>query len=265
MAVASSQWSAIKSADAIKVDWTAGPTAGVSEKDLMTEGERLVKKKTGGTLFVNEGDVDQAAESALHSIEATYRTSTALHFQLEPVNCTAEFKNDTWHMHCGSQWQSLILPVLAKSLEVEESQIVLHQYYLGGGFGRRLWGDYILPAALTSKALGKPVKSVFTREDDARFDCVRSPSVCRFTASFDHNKQLSGIDHAAAAGWPTLSMAPGFMGEGVDGNGKFDPFSSQPLLEQRFHLVYFFQPFLYRIKLMKKTMRQTIRTVLKLD
>jgi len=225
-AVASNQWAAIKSADAIKVKWQAGPTAKVSEKDLWAEGDRLVNQKDGGTLFVNEGDIHQAKTNAVETFEATYRTGSVLHFQLEPVNTTAEFKDGTWHMHCGNQWQSLVLPILAKSLEVEESQIVLHQYYLGGGFGRRLFGDYILPAALTAKALGKPVKAVFTREDDARFDCVRSPSVSKFTAMFGEEKQLSGIDHAAAAGWPTLSMAPGFMGTGLDGNGQFDPFSS---------------------------------------
>jgi len=54
---------------------------------------------------------------------------------------------------------------------------------------------------------------------------VRSPSVAKFDASFDADGALTGIEHAAAAGWPTLSMAPGFMGDGVDGNGKFDGFS----------------------------------------
>jgi CO/xanthine dehydrogenase Mo-binding subunit len=225
MAVASNQWSAIKSANAIRVDWDPGPTAAVSEQEIMAEGERLVGTQDSGTLFVNEGDVRQAAENASQTLEATYRTGTVLHFQLEPVNATVEFKDDTWHVHTGNQWQSLIIPVLAKALEVEESQLVLHQYYLGGGFGRRLYGDYILPAALTSKALGKPVKSVFTREDDARFDCVRSVSVSKFSATMNEQKQLTGIDHAAAAGWPTLAMAPGFLGDGVDGNGKFDPFS----------------------------------------
>jgi isoquinoline 1-oxidoreductase beta subunit len=225
MAVASNQWSAIKSANAINVDWEPGPTAAVSEQDLMAEGERLVGQKDSGTLFVNEGDISQAAEHASQTLEATYRTGTVLHFQLEPVNATVEFKDDTWHVHTGNQWQSLIIPVLAKALEVEESQLVLHQYYLGGGFGRRLFGDYILPAALTSKALGKPVKTVFTREDDAHFDCVRSASVSKFSATMNEQKQLTGIEHAAAAGWPTLAMAPGFLGDGVDGKGKFDSFS----------------------------------------
>jgi CO/xanthine dehydrogenase Mo-binding subunit len=223
--IASNQWAAIKSANAMRVEWAAGPTTSVSDRELLAEGQRLVNSKDSGVLFVNEGDVDLAAQQAAHTLEATYLTAPVLHFQMEPVNATVEFKDGVWHVHTGNQWQSLILPVLAKALQVEESRIVLHQYYLGGGFGRRLFGDYILPAALTAKALGKPVKTVFTREDDARFDCLRSPSVARLAATFDQDKHLTGIDHAAAAGWPTLSMAPGFLGDSVDKKGKFDPFS----------------------------------------
>ncbi len=225
MAIADNQWSAIKSANALKVDWTAGPTATISEYDLQAENERLADQEEGGTLFVNEGDVVQAAEAAAQKIEATYRTGTAMHFQLEPVNATVEFREGTWHVHTGNQAQSFILPTLAKSLQVEESQVVLHQYYLGGGFGRRLYGAYILPAALTAKAIGKPVKAVFTREDDARFDCVRSASAAKLTACFDEDNQLTGIDHSVAAGWPTVSILPGFLGDGLDGKGKFDPFA----------------------------------------
>ena len=224
--LADSQWGAMQAADAVKVDWTPGPTKNVGEADLMAEGERLVAGSEGAALFFAEGDLESAAEGADHAIDARYRTGTVLHFQLEPVNAVAEQRNGTWHIHTGNQWQSLILPILAQALEVPEDRIVLHQYYLGGGFGRRLFGDYTLPAALTAKAIGKPVKLVYAREDDARFDCVRSPSVSRLTAHFDAQKRLHGIDHAIAAGWPTLAMAPGFMGDGLDGLGKFDPFSA---------------------------------------
>ena len=72
---------------------------------------------------------------------------------------------------------NLILPVLAKALGRSQDKIVLRSYLLGGGFGRRLDGDYAVPAALAAKAFGKPVKMVCTRADDMRFDCPRSPSV----------------------------------------------------------------------------------------
>ena len=84
----------------------------------------------------------------------------------------------------------------------------------------------MIPAALAAKELGKPVKIVFQRPDDSRFDCCRSASVARLDASFDADGNVTGIEHAMAAGWPTLAMAPGFMPDAVDGNGKYDPFAT---------------------------------------
>ncbi len=118
-----------------------------------------------------------------------------------------------------------MLPTLAGVLGITADDVVIHQYYLGGGFGRRLWGDYMIPAALAAQELGKPVKVVFRREEDARLDCVRSPSVQQMDASLDADGNLTAIEHAAAAGWPTLSLLPDFLGVGVDGEGKYDGFS----------------------------------------
>ena len=223
--LADDYWSAVKSAGALKVDWSPGPTADVSEQVILAEGRRLVADRGEGSLVVDDGDVDAARDSAAGRMDATYTTASALHFTLEPVNAVAEYSDGKWHIYTGNQWQSLILPVLARALEVDETDIVIHQYYLGGGFGRRLFGDYILPAALAAKARSTPVKVVFTREDDCRFDCLRSPSVQRLEATFDDSGNVSSVEHAAAAGWPTLAMAPGFLGDGANDSGKFDPFS----------------------------------------
>ncbi len=225
LAIADSFPAAMKAADAMQVTWNAGETASVSEADIMAEGERLVAAKDTGTLFVDHGDTPAALADAADSLSGVYRTHAALHFTLEPQNALVEFKDGVCHVHAGNQWQSLIMPVLAQSLGIEESAIKLHTYYLGGGFGRRLFGDQMIPAAHAARALGKPVKMVMTRPSDSQFDCARSPSVVQLDAAFDADGQLTGIEHAAAAGWPTLSMAPGFMGPGVDGNGKFDGFS----------------------------------------
>lgn len=225
LAIASDYPAAIKAADALKVSWDEGPGVNVSEQDILQEGEQLCADPEAGALFVDDGNVREAREKAASSHTAVYRTASALHFPLEPMNAIAEFSDSKWHIHAGNQWQSLILPVLAKALEVPETDIVLHQYFLGGGFGRRLFGDYMLPAALAAKQLGKPVKVVFTRSDDSRFDCIRSPSVQQFEASFDSDNGVTGIEHAAAAGWPTLSMAPGFLGDGLNDTGKWDGFS----------------------------------------
>jgi len=217
--------SAMKAADAVVIDWEAGPTANVSEADIFAEGASLVADRSAGTRFVDEGDVTAAQAAAADSFSATYRTGTAMHYTLEPVNALVEIVDGKCHVHAGNQFRAAMLPTLAGVLGMEADDIVIHQYYLGGGFGRRLWGDYMIPAALAAQELGKPVKLVFQREDDSRLDCVRSPSVQQLDASYDADGNLTGIEHAAAAGWPTKSLLPSFLGTGVDGKGKFDGFS----------------------------------------
>lgn len=225
VALADSFWAAKKAADAIRVDWTAGPTSSVGEEDLLARGEEVARAGTG-PVFVDEGDADGFLAEAESTIEALYRTHTALHFTLEPQNAVAHFAEGKWHLHAGNQWQSLIIPLLAGALQVAESDIVIHTYYLGGGFGRRLFGDCMLPAALASKAIGKPVKVVFTREDDSRIDCVRSPSVQHLRGALDDSGAVQAVKHTAVAGWPTQAMAPGFMMDGHNDSGKIDPFSA---------------------------------------
>ena len=91
-------------------------------------------------------------------------------------------------------------------------------------FGRRLNGDYAIPAAFAAKALGETVKMVLRRADDARFDSVRSPSVQTLRMTFDTANKVNAMEHNAAAGWPTQVMAAFFMPKGTNGE-PYDPFA----------------------------------------
>ncbi|MDB5457406.1 MAG: aldehyde oxidase and xanthine dehydrogenase molybdopterin binding, partial [Caulobacter sp.] len=225
MVIAQSYPAAIKAADLVKVSWAAGPGASVSEQDLQDHAAQLIAKTDGGSvLATGGGDTAAAFKAAKSKIEQTYTTSTVLHFQLEPVNALAFEKDGVFEVHTGNQWQSLILPTLAKALDRPETSIVMRTYLIGGGFGRRLNGDYAVPAALAAKALGKPVKMVLTRADDSHFDSVRSPSVQTLRMAFGDEGQVTGMEHHAAAGWPTQVMIPVFMPKGENG-APYDPFA----------------------------------------
>jgi isoquinoline 1-oxidoreductase subunit beta len=227
MVIAETYPAAIRAANAVEVDWTSGPTATVSEKDIQNHAAQLIAQPDAGALLNDTGDYDTAAafRAAKLTLEQTYTTATVLHFQLEPVNALAFEKDGVFEVHAGNQWQTLILPTLAKALDRPETSIVMRSYLLGGGFGRRLNGDYTVPAALAAKALGRPVKMVLTRADDARFDSVRSPSVQTLRMAFGEGGQVTAMEHHAAAGWPTQVVAPSFMIKGVAG-APVDPFAS---------------------------------------
>ena len=221
---ADSFMAASSAAEQVKVVWTSGTAASVSEADIQARGLKLISDPAGGSLVVEDAAVDAAFSLAKSIIEHDYSTATVLHFQLEPLNALAFEKDGRWEIHTGNQWQSLILPTLAKALGVAEAQVVMRTYLIGGGFGRRLNGDYAVPAALASKALGRPVKLVWTRADDVLFDSPRSPSVQRVRMAFDATGQVTGMQHHASAGWPTQVMVPSFMPKGKNGE-PYDPFA----------------------------------------
>ncbi|MGZ6037198.1 MAG: molybdopterin cofactor-binding domain-containing protein [Phenylobacterium sp.] len=225
MVYATSFVAANRAADLVKVTWKSGDSAKVSEADIQARAAALIADPKAGSMVLDDKGVDAAFASARKKLEATYTTSTALHFQMEPINALAFEKDGVFEIHTGNQWQSLVLPWLAKALGRPEDKIVLRTYLLGGGFGRRLNGDYAVGAALASKAIGgKPVKMVCTRPDDVRFDSPRSASVQVVKMAFGDGGKVIAMDHAASAGWPTEVMAPFFMPRGVNGVA-YDPFA----------------------------------------
>lgn len=224
VAIASTYSAAIRAADLLKVDWTPGETINVSEKDVIDHGRTQIDRKEGGVMVFDDKGVDSTFAAAASVFSQDYTCASVMHYQLEPTNALAFEKDGIFEIHAGNQWQSLILPTLAKALGRPEKSIVLRSYLLGGGFGRRLNGDYMIPAALASKALGKPVKLILTRSDDMQFDSFRSPSIQRIRIALDDRKAITAMEYHASAGWPTQVMAPAFMPKGVDGK-PYDPFA----------------------------------------
>jgi isoquinoline 1-oxidoreductase subunit beta len=213
-----------RAADLVKVEWSTPDAAHMSEHDLQRHAKDLISKKNGGALVVDDPGVDAAFAAAKQTLERTYTTSTVMHFSLEPINGLAFDKDGVFEVHTGNQWQTVALPWLAKALGRSQDTIVLRTYLIGGGFGRRLDGDYAVPVALAAKAIGQPVKTISTRSDDMRFDCPRSPSVQQLRMAFGNGGEVTAMEHQAAAGWPTAVIAPSFMSKDKHGV-EYDPFA----------------------------------------
>jgi isoquinoline 1-oxidoreductase subunit beta len=220
---ATSYPAAIRAADLVKVDWTAGDAVQVSEQDILDYGTKQIGTSRSGALLVDDPVFESAFHAARSTLERTYTTGSVLHAQLEPVNALAFEKDGRFEIHTGNQWQSLVLPMLAQALRLPEERIIMRTYAVGGGFGRKLNGDYAVPAALAAKALGRPVKLVLTRPDDMRFDSFRSPSIQKLRLAFDAQGKVTAMEHHASAGWPTAVMAPAEMPKTADGT-PYDPF-----------------------------------------
>ncbi len=226
VAVATSYPAAKKAAEALKVTYDKGPYATVSDQTLIDEAKRLQKDGSSGQLFVKKGDQAAAIAGAAKVLEAEYFTSINIHAPLEPMNALAYEKDGVWHVHSGNQFASRTGGIAAGALGIDPKHVVVHQYFIGGGFGRRLDADMVIPAVLASKAVAKPVKLIYGREDDMAMDFTRPLTYQKVQAGLDANGKLVGLAHDVVCAWPTARWGiPDFLTPSVDKKGPLDGFT----------------------------------------
>ena len=225
VAVAANYPAAKKAAEALKVSYDKGPTANVSDQTLIDEAKRLQKADGSGQFFIKKGDPAAAIGGAAKVLEAEYLTSINIHAPLEPMNAVAYEKDGVWHIHTGNQFATRTGGIAAAALGVDPKHVVLHQYFLGGGFGRRLDGDMVIPAALASKAVGKPVKLIYAREDDMAMDFTRPLTYQKVKAGLDTDGRLVGLAHDVVCAWPSERWGTQFLAPAVDKKGPLDAFT----------------------------------------
>src|SRR5229473_3838687 len=226
VAVATTYDAAKKAAEALKVTYDKGPYATVSDQTLIDEAKRLQKDGSSGQLFVKKGDQAAAIAGAAKVLEAEYFTSINIHAPLEPMNALAYEKDGVWHVHSGNQFASRTGGIAAGALGIDPKNVVVHQYFIGGGFGRRLDADMVVPAVLAAKAVGKPVKVIYAREDDMAMDFTRPLTYQKVQAGLDANGKLVGLAHDVVCAWPTARWGiPDFLTPSVDKKGPLDGFT----------------------------------------
>ena len=135
VAVASTYEGAKAAAAALKITYDNGPNAKVSDQTLIDEARRLQADPAGGQLFVSAGDPATAIGGAAKVLEAEYLTSINIHAPLEPMNALAYEKDGVWHIHTGNQFATRTGGIAAGALGVDPKNVVLHQYFIGGGCG----------------------------------------------------------------------------------------------------------------------------------
>ncbi len=205
---------AIKGRDALNVQWDKGAlpemdTAYV-EKSLMDD---LNKPASS---VVKTGDAAKVIGEAAKKVEATYYVPCVAHVTMEPMNCTASVTADKCEIWAPTQIQTAPLAIGSKITGLPMDKIDVHTTFLGCGLGRRARPDFVAEAVILSKALGKPVKVVWTREEDIKYDAFRAPASHKIEAGLDAQGQLVGWSHKVVSPSILKDIRPEMIKDGVD-------------------------------------------------
>ena len=210
--LADGYWAAQQGREELVLDWDKGDFATVSTESVSKRLHDALSRP--GAVARADGDVSTAAA---RSIEATYEAPYLAHACMEPMNCTAWVRADGAEIWAGTQGPGPHQGAVAAITGLPLEKVKVNTMYLGGGFGRRFAGDFVVGATLLSKLSGKPVKLVYSREDDMRAMFFRPASVTAFRAGLDGTGKP--VSFSAKVASQALTIAAGFATElknGVD-------------------------------------------------
>jgi len=197
--IANSMETAFKAKKSLQIQWSKGVKAEnynsieAFEKYVSIAGDAGVKGRT----IKNEGNTLEALQNAEKTFSSDYKNDFAYHAQMEPLNAVVSVSDDgsSAELWVGSQAPASARSAAAKALGLDESKVEIHHCYLGGGFGRRSMSGYVSEAATLAKKAGKPLKLVWTREDDIAYGAFRPMSVQRMQAGVDKIGNIVGWSH----------------------------------------------------------------------
>jgi len=181
--IGNSTWAVLQGRKQLKIEWNDGPHAGYTTAPF--KAALLEKVKRSAKVARNLGNVDAEFAKGGTVMEAAYYTPMAAHASMEPPAAVAEFRNGKAEIWCPTQNPQAAQETVAAALGIDKNNVICHVTLLGGGFGRKSKPDYAAEAAILAKQLGKPVKVVWTREDDIHHDFYHTTAAVYHKATVD--------------------------------------------------------------------------------
>ena len=180
--VADGYWHAQRGWAALDAQWSGDGREAISQDDIYAQFRRDLDAADagGGDVEAEEGAVDQALAGAAQRRDAEYEAPFLAHATMEPMNCAVWPRDGVCDVWVGSQNPLGVRTTVANVLQLEPGNVTVHNGYLGGGFGRRVYPDYAEQAAQVAKVVGGPVKLIWSREEDIAQDRYRPATISRF-------------------------------------------------------------------------------------
>lgn len=195
-------WAALQGRSKLKIEWNLGRNATYDTTAYVRQLESEVQKP-GKVVRRSGGDVEAILGAASKKVGATYVIPHLAHATMEPPAALARVSGGTCEVWAPVQDPQTTASTLAAALRVPEDKVTVHMTLLGGGFGRKSKPDFVVEAALLSRAMdGQPVKVIWTREDDIRCDYFHALAVERLDAALDAGGKIAAWRHRVAS--PTI-------------------------------------------------------------
>lgn len=190
--VADTAWAALQGRKQLKLSWKPGASAGESGAVLEQQATSLLDSDAAPTARVrNDGDVDAAGKKAARRLDATYYQPWLAHATAEPMNCMARVDKDKAVLIVPTQAPQQAWSVAQRLTGFLPEQIEIRVPRIGGGYGRRLDHDYVAEVMMLAKALDKPVRLLWTPEEDLTHDWYRPASVHKLSAVIDRKRRVT--------------------------------------------------------------------------
>ena len=232
--VADTYWQARRALAAMPIEFDAGPNAALDSADIVRS-MRTALDNGPWVTPVDHGDAKARLDQAKRRLSAVYENPFLAHATMEPMNCTAQVSANRCEVWAPTQGQNLAFYALQEALKMPGEQIIVNRTpYIGGGFGRRLLPDFVVQAALISKAVGRPVKLIWDREEDMRHDSYRPATLVRLSAAVDARGSPAAV-HAQVVSPRIITAVAPFMVESVD-KSRLDPSAMEGMMETRYAL-----------------------------
>ena len=215
VAATGSFWRAKQALAKLQPEWDVGPAGNTDTAQFLREYRAALDEGKAATAR-NQGNVDQALPGAAKTLEAVYETPYLSHSPMEPMNATVDLKPDRLDIWVGTQDALDETEKAAKAAGLEPEQVYLHNCFVGGGFGRRNVADEVVQAIAIAKAVQKPVKLIWTREEDTRHDKFRPMAVTRFKAGLGADGMPAAWSIRTVAGSVPLAAGLKLPPNGVD-------------------------------------------------
>ncbi len=193
--VAEDFWAAKRGRDALEIVWDDGPLPALSTQALREQFAAMAQSH--GTTARKDGDPEKALASVSKQVNADYELPYLAHAPMEPLNCVVDLRPDGCEIWTGTQFQTVDLNNAAKAAGLDPGKVRIHTTLLGGGFGRRAnpFSDFVVQAVEVARAVKKPVKVVWSREDDIKGGYYRPMWLSRLRAGLDQNGNIAAWDH----------------------------------------------------------------------